>query len=111
MGLMIDDPEWCLLLLAHRCQAMPSFALQLAECLALMSKQIWTKSHGICGHETISATSRSLNNIHVGLMSDDAEWCWLLVALGCQAMPSFGWQLAESLALMSKSGPKVMNLS
>ena len=36
---------------------------------------------------------------HMGLMSNAAEWCWLLVAQECQAMPIlFGQQLAESLA-------------
>ena len=44
----------------------------------------------------------------MGLMSDAAEWCWLLVAHGCREMPIFGQQLAGSLALISKSGPKVM---
>jgi hypothetical protein len=37
--------------------------------------EIWTKSHGIWGHETISAASRPLNILHMGLMSDAAEWC------------------------------------
>jgi hypothetical protein len=81
---------------------------RLAESFVL-TIQIWIKSHGICGpHETISASSRPLNILHMGLMSDAAEWCWLLVAHGCQAMPIFGWQLAESLALVSRSRPKVI---
>jgi hypothetical protein len=37
-------------------------------------QQIWTKSHGICGHETISVAFQLLNIIHMGLMSDAAEW-------------------------------------
>jgi hypothetical protein len=32
--------------------------------------ETWTKSHDICGHETISAASRPLNILHMGLMSD-----------------------------------------
>jgi hypothetical protein len=56
-------------------------------------QQIWTKSHYICGHETTSAASRPLNILHMGLMNDAAEWCWLLVAHGCKAMPIFGQQL------------------
>jgi hypothetical protein len=71
-------------------------------------QQIWTKSHGICGHETISAAFRPLNILHMGLMSDAAEWCWLLEAHGCQAMPIFGQLRAKGLSLISKSGPKVM---
>jgi hypothetical protein len=58
---------------------------------------IWTKSNGICGHETISVAFRPLNILHMGLMSDAAEWYWLLVAHGCQTMPIFGLRLAESL--------------
>jgi hypothetical protein len=50
-------------------------------------QQIWTKSHGFCDHETISAASRPLNILHMGLMSDAAEWCWHLMAHGCQAIP------------------------
>jgi hypothetical protein len=49
-----------------------------------------------------------LNILHMGLMSDAMEWCWLLLAHGCQALPLFAWKRGESLALMSKSGPKVM---
>jgi hypothetical protein len=41
------------------------------------------------------------------LMSNAEEWFWLLMAL-VQAMPTLGWWLAERLALISKSGPKVM---
>jgi hypothetical protein len=41
-------------------------------------------------------------------MNDAAEWCWLLDAHGCKAMPIFARWLAESLALASKSGPKAM---
>ena len=44
----------------------------------------------------------------MGLMSDDEEWCWLLVANMCPVMLIFVWLWAESLALSSKSGPKVM---
>jgi hypothetical protein len=44
----------------------------------------------------------------MGLMSDAEEWFWLLVAHACQAVPIFGRQLAESLSLIIKSGPKVM---
>jgi hypothetical protein len=40
------------------------------------------------------------------LMSDAEEWCWFWMAR--VAMPTLGWWLAESLALVSKSGPKVM---
>jgi hypothetical protein len=43
----------------------------------------------------------------MGLMSDAEEWCWLLVANVCQVMQTFGKLLAESLALSSKSGPKI----
>ena len=42
-------------------------------------------------------------------MSDAEEWYRLLKAHGCHAMPIFEQLLAESLlALISKSGPKVM---
>jgi hypothetical protein len=44
----------------------------------------------------------------MGLMSDAAEWCWLLMAHVCQTMPIFGQHLPENLGLISKSGPKVM---
>jgi hypothetical protein len=44
----------------------------------------------------------------MGLMNDAAEWCWLMMANVCQAIPIFGWPLAESLALISKSGAKAM---
>ena len=110
MGLMSDAAEWCWLLVAHGCQAMPIFRWQLAERFGTHT-QNWTKSHGICGHETISAASRPLNILHMGLMSDAAEWCWcwLMVALVCQAMSTFVQLLApQSLAITSKSGPKVM---
>jgi hypothetical protein len=41
----------------------------------------------------------------MGLMSDAAEWCWLLLdAHGCQAMPIFGKRLAESFALKGNFG-------
>jgi hypothetical protein len=84
----------------------------LAESFALLQQQIWTiKSDGICGQQTISAAFRPLNILHMGLMSDAAEWCWLLMAHVNQAMPIFGRGLraaAESLALSSKSGPKAM---
>jgi hypothetical protein len=109
MGLMSDAGEWCWLLMAHGGQAILVFGLQLAESLAPYSyQQIWTKSHGICGYETISAAFRSLNILHMGLMSDATELCWLLIACECQAILIFGLWLAESLALISKSGPKVM---
>jgi hypothetical protein len=47
------------------------------------------------------------------LMSDAAEWCWLLVVHEYKAMPNFWiWMaashLAESSALISQSGQKVM---
>jgi hypothetical protein len=38
------------------------------------------------------------------LMSDAAEWCWLLMAHVSQAMMIFGRGLAESLKVTSKSG-------
>jgi hypothetical protein len=53
----------------------------------------------ILRHETISVASRSLEVLHMGLIRDAEVWCWLLVAHLCQAMPIFGLQLAESLAL------------
>jgi hypothetical protein len=54
-------------------------------------QQIWTKNQGICGrgHETISAASRPLNVLHIGLMSDAAWLYWILVAPVHQAMPIF----------------------
>jgi hypothetical protein len=58
-------------------------------------QQIWTKNNSsisICGHETISAASRPLNILHLGLMSDAVEWCWLLMAHGCEVMPIYGQQ-------------------
>jgi hypothetical protein len=36
-------------------------------------QQIWTKSQGICGHETIPAASTPLNILFMGLMSDAAK--------------------------------------
>jgi hypothetical protein len=71
MGLMSDTGEWCWLLMAHRGQAMQIFELQLAESLAL--KANLDQNHGICGYETISAVSRPLNILHMGLMSDATE--------------------------------------
>jgi hypothetical protein len=48
-------------------------------------QQFWTKSHGIiCGHETIKAASRPLNILHMGLMSDAEEWCWLWWSFGAR---------------------------
>jgi hypothetical protein len=45
----------------------------------------------------------------MGPMSDFVVWCWHLVVNGCQGMLIFGQQqLAESLALTIKSGPKAM---
>jgi hypothetical protein len=54
--LMSDSAEWSLLMMAQGGQAMLIFAWQLAESLARTHQQIWTRSrsHGICGHETIS---------------------------------------------------------
>jgi hypothetical protein len=44
----------------------------------------------------------------MGLMRDAAEWCLLLWwPMGARPCHILDW-LAESLALMSKSGPKVM---
>jgi hypothetical protein len=56
-------------------------------------QQIWTKNQGICGHETISAAFRPLNVLHMGLMSDAAGLCWILVVPVHEAMPIFdgGW--------------------
>ena len=87
--------EWCWLLEAHECQAKPIFGSRMAETLALISKyEPIANSLGIDGHETISTASRPLNILHMGLMSDAEEWCWLLEAHGCQAIPIFanpGW--------------------
>jgi hypothetical protein len=71
MGLMSDAKEWCWLLVAYGCQAMTIFVRQLEKIFG-SHQQFWTKSHGICGHETISAASRPLNILHMGLMSDAA---------------------------------------
>jgi hypothetical protein len=73
MGLMSDATEWCWLLMAHGGQAILIFGLWLAESLACYSSANLDKSHGICGYETISAGSRSLNILHMGLMSDATE--------------------------------------
>jgi hypothetical protein len=108
MGLMNDSEDWFLLLVVHGCQAMSFFKLKLAESLALIITQILTKSDGICGLETIPVAYRPFNILHMGLMSDAEEWFWLLVVHGCQTMPIFQCQLAESLALISEPGPKVM---
>jgi hypothetical protein len=35
-------------------------------------QQFWTKSHGICGQQTISAASRPLNILYMVVMSDAA---------------------------------------
>jgi hypothetical protein len=103
MGLMSDAAEWCWLLMAHVSQAMPIFWKWLAESFALLQQQIWTiKSDGICGQQTISAAFRPLNILHMGLMSDAAEWCWLLMAHVSQAMPIFWKWLAESFALLQQ---------
>jgi hypothetical protein len=64
MGLISDIAEWCWLLAGHVCQAMPIFGWQLAESSSL-NMQILTKSHGICGPETISAASRPMNILHI----------------------------------------------
>jgi hypothetical protein len=53
-------------------------------------EELMRRSHGICGQQTISAASRPLNILHMGLMSAAAEWCWLLMAHVSQAMPIFG---------------------
>jgi hypothetical protein len=82
---------------------MPIFGEQLAESLAVFKfKQITTKSDPICGHETISVASRLLHIIHMSLISDVEVCCWLLECCSCQAMPIFGQQLAESLALFKQ---------
>jgi hypothetical protein len=73
-------------------------------------QQICTKIDPIIGHETISAASRTLNVLHMILVSDAEKWCWLLEAHGCQAMQIFGNRLAETLALISKSVPKLIPL-
>jgi hypothetical protein len=44
----------------------------------------------------------------MGLMSDAAECCQVLVANVCQVMLIFVQLPAQSLAITSKSGPKVM---
>jgi hypothetical protein len=80
---------------------MPIYGQQLAESLALF-KQIRTKTDPICGHETISVAFRLLHIIHMGLISDVEVCCWLLECCSCQAMPIFGQQLAESLALFKQ---------
>jgi hypothetical protein len=46
----------------------------------------------------------------MGLMSDAEEWCRLLDAYGCRALPIFESQMAVCLALTSKSGPIAMAL-
>jgi hypothetical protein len=80
MGLMSDAVEWCWLLVAHWCRAMRVFGLRGWLKVWHLHEQIWIQSHGICGDETISAASRPLTFLNMGLMSDAAEWCWLLVA-------------------------------
>jgi hypothetical protein len=44
----------------------------------------------------------------MGLMSDAAEGYQVLMANVCQAIPIFVQLPAQSLAITSKSGPKVM---
>jgi hypothetical protein len=106
MGQMNDDAEWYWLVMAHWCQAMPIWNriwLKIGT-----DQQIWTRNHGICGHETISSASRPLNILHMDLMNDDAEWYWLMIAHGCQAMPILRQQLAEKLALIITSGQEIV---
>jgi hypothetical protein len=47
-------------------------------------QQIWTRNHGICGHETISAAFRPLNILGMDLMNDDAEWYWLMIPMNAR---------------------------
>jgi hypothetical protein len=72
--------------------------LKLAESLAL-HHQTWAKTDGIGSHQTISVASRPLNILHMGLISDVEQWCWILLAHWCQAMPIFGLKFANILAL------------
>jgi hypothetical protein len=44
----------------------------------------------------------------MGLISDVAVLCWLLLGHWCQAMSIFGQHFAERLALSSKSDPKLI---
>jgi hypothetical protein len=99
--------------MVHGYKAVQIFGWQLLAFLKAESLAL-TNSGGICGHETIPvpAAPRLLNILHMGLMSDAAEWCWcwLLMVHGYKAMPIFILWLDESLAvaLMNKSGQKVM---
>jgi hypothetical protein len=89
MGLMSDAAEWAGSWWptgAGSCQFVDGSWQKVLH----WHEQIWTKSHGICGNETISAASRPLNILHMGLMSDAAEWCWLLVAHECGVMLILG---------------------
>jgi hypothetical protein len=97
---MRDAAEWCWLLVAHECGVMLIFGPRGWLKVWHWHEQIWIQSHDICGHETISAASRPLNIIHMGLMKDAAVWCWLLVSQGSRVVLIFGLRLAESLAII-----------
>jgi hypothetical protein len=46
----------------------------------------------------------------MGVISDVAVWDWPLLTHWCQAMPIFGLQLAESLALIAANLRQILNI-
>jgi hypothetical protein len=83
--------------------------LKLKVCHFTSKSEPKTDEIGI--HQTISVASRPLDILHMGLISDVAVWCWLLVAHWCQAMPIFGLQYRLKVwHFASKSDPKLIPL-
>jgi len=95
VGLISDATEWYWLLLAHWCQAMQIFDSSLLK-IGPSSSKSDSKSDTICGDETILVTSRPLDIINMGLISDATVWYWLLLARWCQAMPIFDSSWTEN---------------
>jgi hypothetical protein len=85
VGLISDVAVWCWLLLAWWCQAMSILVNNWLN-VWHFNQQIWSKTHDTSNHDTKSVASRPLDMLQMGLISDVALWCWLLLAQWCQAV-------------------------